>query len=135
MIFPPFNPIRAGTVGVGTLNVSLDILELGSPKRLYFEKTCTQKEKQTFSIPSWDYKIFKTVVQLPRAKCSNILGYSVPKIVITKLGCVHETQLKPAGLGLGPTESVGKNAWYAGTLVLWYAGREELAQDMLHLVQ
>ena len=57
------------------------------------------------------------MVQLPRAKCSNILGYSVPKTVITKLGCVHETQLKPVGHGLGPTESVGRNAWYA-----WYAG-------------
>ena len=30
---------------------------------------------------------------------------------------MNETQLKPVGHGLGPTESVGRNAWYAGTLV------------------
>ena len=48
---------------------------------------------------------------------SNILGYSVSKLVITKLGCVHETQLKPVGIGLGQTESVDRNA---GTLVLWF---------------
>ena len=63
---------------------------------------------------------------------SNILGYSVSKLVITKLGCVHETQLKPVGIGLGQTESVERNAgtlvrWYSGTLERWYSGREELA--------
>ena len=39
---------------------------------------------------------------------------------------MHETQLKPVGIGLGQTESVDRNAstlvlWYAGTLVRWYA--------------
>ena len=58
---------------------------------------------------------------------TNILGYSVSKLVITKLGCVHETQLKPVGIGLGQTESVDRNAgtlvrWYSGTLERWYSG-------------
>ena len=33
---------------------------------------------------------------------------------------MHETQLKPVGHGLGPTESVGRKRlvrWYVGTLV------------------
>ena len=63
---------------------------------------------------------------------SNILGYSVSKLVITKLGCVHETQLKPVGIGLGQTESVERKVgtpvrWYSGTLERWNSGREELA--------
>ena len=53
---------------------------------------------------------------------SNILGYSVSKLVITKLGCVHETQLKPVGIGLGLTESVERKAGtkYQGTIRAYF---------------
>ena len=42
---------------------------------------------------------------------------------------MHETQLKPTGLGLGLTESVGRNAWYAGTLERYNAGTRRNTRD------
>ena len=59
LIFSPFNPIRAGTVEVGTLNVSLDILELGSLKRLYFEKHARRKRSKHSQFPPGIIKYLK----------------------------------------------------------------------------
>ena len=56
LIFSPSTPIRADTAEVGIFNVSLDILELGSLKRLHFEKHACRKRNKHSQTPAWAYK-------------------------------------------------------------------------------